>query len=306
MLDEIETHGQGRVFRDLFVVNVLRDEPDRWIGARACCEVTTRDGRGRIDLLLESRDGTRCIVIENKPWAGWQAHQLARYLDDQRSCRAEVRVHALIGGNDPGGALKRHWAEGTTEPLPAGVDASGFDSVAAWVEACAAAARPDKVRTFLYDLADYCRQSILGEPSMTETRDTADLILAGGEDALRAAYMISAALPLALTRDVAHRVGGAAEPVGSGYVVRVMIEGVPLAFALFDVGAPWAGVTDARYAGLLRGEVAWGSPEKLWPRWCYLKRLGDRGRVLVEATESGETAKVARLIPEVAHLLLGD
>lgn len=306
LLDETETHGQGRAFRDLFVAEALGDEPDRWEGARISCEVPTKDGRGRIDLLLESRDGARCVAIENKPWAGWQARQLARYLDDQLLRRTEVRVHALIGGGDPAGELERHWAEWTNEPLPAEVDASGFDMVVAWIEACARAARPDKVRSFLFDLADHCRQSILSEPSMTETRDTADLILAGGEGALHAAHLIAAALPLALTREVARRAGGATETVGSFQTVRVTVDGVPLAFALFGVGAPWAGVTEARYEERLRGEVAWGKPEKLWPRWTYLKRLGGQGGAIVAAAERGDPATVAALIPEVARVLLGD
>jgi len=305
MLDERDSHGQGRVFRDLFVATVLGDDAAAWSGARIACEVPTADGRGRIDLLLESSDGHRCVVIENKPWAGWQAAQLSRYLGDQQPRRAHVRVHALLGGGDPDGALTRHWAEGSDLPLPAGVTASGFDAVAAWVEACAAACRPEKVRAFLFDLADYCRRSILSEPAMTDSSDTADLILAGGDDALKAALAIAAAVPLAMTRDVARRVGGTVEQVVSNHVVRVTVDGVPLAFALFDVGAPWAGLTRGQKPALLRGPCTWGRSETAWPRWVYLKHIGAQGRQLVTAINNGDAEAIAATMSDVARVLIG-
>ena len=271
------------------------------------CEVGTADGRGRIDLLLESRDRRRCVVIENKPWAGWQENQLARYRADQHARRDDVRLHALIGGQDAFGALERHWAQSTADALPSAVTASGFDAVAVWLEDCAAGTRADKVRHFLYDLAEYCRRYILNEPSMTEIDNTADLILAGGPESLRAAGAIAAALPLAMTRDVARRLSRSVVMVGGHASVQVTVDGVPLNFVLFTKLSPWAGVTDIALAPRLRGNegIQWGAPERLWPRWTYLNKVGEQGRALVRAIASDDLESVALLVPAVARILVG-
>ncbi len=203
LLDEHETHGQGSIFRDLFVSEFLGDTPEAWAGAKVRCEVPTTDGRGRIDLLIVSRDGQRCVAIENKPWAGWQSNQLPRYLSDQLAQRPNVRVHALIGRRNVEAELTAHWSLSSSEPVPTQVEASDFERVNLWLESCASVARADKVRSFIFDLVDFSRKFILKEPNLNEVSDTADLILAGGEDAIGAARAIIAALPLALSRDVA-------------------------------------------------------------------------------------------------------
>jgi hypothetical protein len=305
LLDDSETHGQGALFRDRFVGGLLGEEPEAWAGAKVACEVTTADGRGRIDLLMESCDGARCVVIENKPWAGWQVDQLARYHADQLVQRTEVRVHALIGTSDPQDALERHWMESNKEVLPSSMRASGFEEVASWLETSAAAVRADRVRTFLFDLADYCRRFICNEPSMTEINDTAGLILAGGEEALRAARAIAAAMPLAMTSEVARRIGGSVVTVGSLATVSLVVDGVPLNFALFGVPAPWAGVISNAWSSHLNEDLAWGNPERLWPQWTHLKKLGEQGGKLVQAVQAGELEVVAQLIPAAAHRLLG-
>ncbi len=305
MLDENETHGQGAAFRDRFVVDLLNDRPERWIRGRIACEVATRDGSGRIDLLMLSEDASRCVVIENKPWAGWQAEQLPRYLTDQASHRDEVRVHALIGADDATGALEKHWADCSTEPLPPAITASGFDAVAAWLDNCAMVTQAESVRRFLYDLADYCRRFILSEASMTDINETAELILAGGEEVLRAARAIAAAVPLAMTRDVAARVNGTVETVGSNPTVRVMVDGVAIGFVLFGTPSPWAGVTEKACVEQLQAEIVWGRPERLWLRWVYLSKAGEHGRALAGAVSSEDAELIASLIPTVARVLIG-
>ena len=305
LLDETASHGQGAAFRDRFVADLLGEAPETWNGATVACEIATADGRGRIDLLMQSQDGTRCIVIENKPWAGWQTDQLARYLSDQLSRGRETRVHALIGDDDAAGALERHWASGSKEPLPRSVTACGFDAVAAWLEGCAQVTRADRVRSFLYDLADYCRRFILREFNMTEINDTADLILAGGEESLRAARSIAAAVPLALSRGVAGRLNASAEVVGNFPSVRVAVEGVVLDFVLFGDLNPWVGVTDKAHANQLQGQVSWGTPERLWPRWIYVRKVGEQGRALAQAASLGDLDTIAQLIPVVGRSVIG-
>lgn len=305
LLDENETHGQGAAFRDRFIVDLLGDLPENWAGARLACEVATVDGRGRIDLLMLSHDGARCVVIENKPWAGWQADQLPRYLADQLIKRDKVRVHALIGAHDAAAALEQHWSTCSTQPLPPSITASGFDAVASWLDECAMVAMAESVRRFIHDLADYCRRFILSEPSMNEINKTAELISAGGEEALRAARAIAAAVPLAMTRDVATRVNGTVEVVGNDLAVRVVVEGVALSFVLFGTPSPWAGVTGKGRSEQLRGTIAWGPPERLWPRWTYLRKAGEKGRALATAVSSQDAEVIANLIPSVASMLVG-
>lgn len=305
LLDEAGTHGQGPAFRDSFVSDLLNDDPGLWARARLAAEVSTNDGLGRIDLLMESGDASRCVVIENKPWAGWQTNQLRRYLEDQRGCRAEVRVHALIGHADVAGSLKRHWRESSDEPLPAAVTASGFDDVVAWLDRCGAICRAERVRGFLNDLADHCRKAILSEGSMEETTATADLILAGGEEAVSAAQSIAAALPLALTTAAATRVAGIVQIVANQPTVRITINGVPVNFVLFGDVTPCAGVTEKACVPLLTGYRDWGKPERLWPRWQWLKRLGAEGEALTVAANAGDLAAVERLLPIVARAMIG-
>jgi len=306
MLDENETHGQGATFRDSFIADLLNGNPLKWSGSRVAAEVSTRDGLGRMDLLMVSGDDNRCVVIENKPWAIWQPGQLIRYLNDQGPHRPDVRVHALIGHFDAAASLGAHWASSTTDPLPSNVTASSFEDVAAWIAGCARACRAERVRSFLDDLTSYCRESILSEPSMEEIDVTADLILAGGDDALAAARSIGAALPLALSRAASGRLNGIEETVGSNPTVRVEIDGVVLNFVLFGDLTPWVGVTNKQWAPQLKGAVAWGQPERLWPRWSYVRKVGTEGQQLDEAARAGDLDAVARLIPVVARTMIGN
>lgn len=313
MLDERESHGQGGRFRDLFFQHVLEDGVEDWDGARVSCEVSTRNGDGRIDLLIESRDGQVCVAIENKPWAIWQTDQIARYLDDQQSSRLRVRVHALIGGSgDATEELRRHWRDDRTVPrvelLPVEVSASDYTTVTRWIQACAEAARPERVRGFLFDLARYCRSTVLMEPAMTDSRETASLILAGGPDALRAAYAVEAAmrdLTRELTEAVSARLGGSRDMVGKFEAVRLEVDGVPFAFALFGLGqGGWVGVTDEQWVASLDAKLGWEAAEKQWPRWIYLRDAGEEGRSLNEAVLAFDLDAIVLSLPRVARLLI--
>jgi hypothetical protein len=140
---------------------------------------------------------------------------------------------------------------------------------------------------------------------MKEIDDTADIIQAGGRDALQAARAIADALPLAMTREVARNLDGSVEWIGSYPSVRAEIDGVVLNFVLFGHLAPWAGITDAAKSEQLNGNISWGAPERLWPKWAYLKRAGEQGPALIQAATSGDADAVAALIPTVARTLIG-
>ena len=117
-LSENETHGQGRLFLDCFLADLLQEDPEQWAGAKVLAEVSTADRSGRIDLLLLAADSTRSVVIENKPYAGWQTDQLNRYLADQLALRLITRVHALIGGRNPQLAIREHLGLDASAELP--------------------------------------------------------------------------------------------------------------------------------------------------------------------------------------------
>lgn len=302
LFDEAGSHGQGGIFRDRFLETILNEPVEPWVGATALTEVATSDGAGRIDLLLRSKDGSRSIVIENKPWAGWQANQLARYLDDQLARCVTVRVHALIGEKDASRALLHHW--GDAAHLPSSVTASGFGEISEWLEDCAAAAQPTKVREFILDVADYCRQAVLGEAQVGDINETADFILAGGSDTLLAARSIAAALPLAQTRYVAKRLGGTVEMVGTIPSLSISKAGVPINFVLFE-RRPWVGVTAEALSQNLKGSLKWDVPERLWPRWTYLSKVSPSGPLLLQALTDVDCPSLGELIDAVSCALLG-
>lgn len=301
LLDEHETHGQGPLFRDHFITDIVGENSQDWVGASVACEVLTADRRGRIDVLLKSADGQKRIAIENKPWAGWQEAQLSRYWEDQSKLAPDVRVLALIGAHDAADEMRRHWPECNGNGQ---VAAHSFETVAAWLEDCAKSVRPDHVRRFLFDTADYCRRYVMNEANPAKGSETAELLISGGSDLLKAAVDVAEALPRALTLQVAHTTGGSYHQVGNFHAVQIHHGGVPLSFVLFGVSAAWAGVTDSAVVGELSSEVAWGSPDKRWLGWAWVKNLGEHGVKLAHAAVTNDFEGAARLLPEVAQVML--
>lgn len=313
MLDERGSHGQGSAFRELFLDSFLRADlaGADWREAVVRCEVATAAGR-RMDVLIVSKDGRRAVVIENKPWADWQERQLQDYWLDQGGPDGRATVLAFVGGvEDAQGHVEREWRRWRGEPsaCPPSVLGVDFDAVSTWVDRCADAARPVRVALFLRDLAGFMRERIaLERMSMSDANAIADLLLAGGADRIEAAREVAAALPLLfqrLTEQAADRVGGRRETVAGGDVIRLEADGVPLGFALFGRGRPWAGVTDAAWVDALRGDVGWGRPETRWPRWVYLDKIGAEGEALLKAARLYDVDAVAGALPGVARRLLG-
>lgn len=300
LLDEHETHGQGPHFRDYFVSDLVGGKSSDWVGATVACEVVTADGRGRIDVLLSSADGKQRVAIENKPWAGWQEAQLSRYLQDQARAASSVHVLALIGAAEADQELRRHWPD-----CPENVTAHSFDKVATWLEDCAAGVRPDQVRRFLFNTADYCRRFVMNEANPDKGSETAALLVTGGPDLLKAAIDVADALPRALTQQVAHMTGGTYHQVGNAHAVQINRNGIPLSFVLFGTSAAWAGVTGDAFIGQLSQQVVWGNPEAKWPRWAWAKNLGEEGGILANAAAKNDFERAAELLPAVAQVMLG-
>ncbi|MFC7499130.1 PD-(D/E)XK nuclease family protein [Enterovirga sp. GCM10030262] len=200
LLDDCGTHGQGGRFRQAFFEHVLRDQREHllgdWTGAVTRCEVPTICSTGRIDLLFDRLDGFS-IVIENKPWAGWQARQLGRYWEDLGRRDRRGIVVALVGGAaDASASVKEHWRQHAgNDACPNEIVGVGYHEVVSWLEACAQIARPEKVRSTLFDLAAYCRRTILSEGMpMSQKGDLIDAICDAGGRSIGAALDIEAAM----------------------------------------------------------------------------------------------------------------
>lgn len=304
MLDETESHGQGCAFRDQFVTDILQNEPSDWERASVACEVGTEHEYGRIDILMISADQKRRLAIENKPWAGWQKEQLARYLRDQTNYDCDVTVLALIGSADPKNALESHWRENDNGPCPDNVKAFDFHSVADWIEKSAAIARPTRVRDFLFAVAEYCRRYVMNEPADAEIEETATLMRNAGPEILNAAIKISNALPLALTQHIATLVGGTVDKVNGMNVVRYEVDGTPMNFVLFGLNRPWAGLTEKSFVGRLSETLPWARPDSSWHGWNYINNLGDEGAALAGALANQDLERVAALLPALAKVMI--
>jgi len=333
MLDESATHGQGTRFRVLFVDMLLEGAhwpsgaPD-WTGARISCEVPTRDASRRIDILMLSRSEGHRLAIENKPWANWQENQLRRYLDDQEGFGSDVVVLVLVGGvTDTSAAraeVQSHWGEGEA---PGNIHAVGYDCVVKWIDRCAEVARPPQVRSFLFDLRDYCRRNACpGGLSMSEIDELATLILQRDAASVRAAFDIEAAMPTLRSeflRAVAGELGRLNEtPTGSRdweiklgvsdtrykHADDLSIRGsdtkITIVVELFPKsGEPWIGLSrpspvDA--APLI--DQGWAQSEG-WAAYCYLTPAGQLAAVN-DAFLAKDTKRLASTLIEFSQDLV--
>lgn len=159
LLNPRGSHGQGRVFLDLFFVQLgLAEELggiDHW---RVMTEVG-KDMDGRIDILLVGRNesgGSIAVAIENKIYAIDQPGQLTRYWESLKtkfkgaqegkdSVNAPFYLFYLtLYGNDPSDQsikdmpkddLQWLWAEGTGGHSPVRL-LSYSNDIIAWLQAC--------------------------------------------------------------------------------------------------------------------------------------------------------------------------
>lgn len=296
MLDSLASHGQGSAYVDLFFREypTLGEEARSWRGAVARCEVATTAGNvagRRIDVLLESADSLRSIVIENKPWAGWQELQLQSYWTDQRARHAKVL--AFVGGvADAQACVEKHWrgnADASAWPSE-DVIGVGYDRLADWADACAAVTRPSAVASFLRDFAKHARERIAyGASMMTELDATADVILAGGAERVRSGLDIEAAMNLVrhkLSEKLADQVKSVFD-ASKGWSIAPSNESSNvwgltitnktrfpsvLVFALFGRAdhCPWVGFRGPD-ASDFHTKLGKQSSEHKWPWWRYLE-----------------------------------
>lgn len=96
------------------------------------------------------------------------------------------------------------------------------------------------------------------------------------------------------------------ETIGNHPTLALEVDGVRLNFALFGDVTPWVGVIEQGRISQLKGAIAWSPPERLWPRWTYLSKVGGEGRELADAAALADPEVVSRLIPIVARRVIGD
>jgi len=107
LLNPNGAHAQGAVFLRLFF-DMLRAkfvEQFRWelsgneIDAFEVTAEAHRGDFGRIDILIEK--GDRCMVIENKIYAGDQERQLGRYYDYAKAKECVAVIYLTLDGKEP-------------------------------------------------------------------------------------------------------------------------------------------------------------------------------------------------------------
>lgn len=332
LLDIRESHGQGDVFLKLFLAAFVREPagqpPADWSSAIVRREAPTAAG-GRIDLLLTNADDQTAVVIENKPWANWQDRQLRRYLEDQTWPGRSVTVLALVGytaeAADAQGHVDKHWG---ADPCPPNVVGASYVDVIRWLTACADAARPERVRRFVADLAGFCSSiSTGGSDDMTENAELSETILSEGPEAMRSAFAIEGAMEAvrgAFTKRVADdvrrllpsssnwkvEVSNGAE-VGWKYSILISRAGAPapLIVCLFetpDGRSSWVGFTEDAKPHVSRLIERGWKQQRYWSAWRHASELGEPwARKLDTGLQAKQVGDVANAACAAACALLG-
>lgn len=181
-------------------LDLTRDYNDKWKVAKGTVRVTVErtipPGRRRLDISVEFKgnDGRiRCLAIENKPYAGDQKRQIQDYLDfmesEYGSRDGDQPTNHLLIYLSPVGELPSEWSvekkrlaseieeydfavmgysrEGVVDSSQEQDGASESRlrldySLAEWFDACRRECDVERLRTFLRDAKDFCRQHFGG------------------------------------------------------------------------------------------------------------------------------------------------
>lgn len=191
LLNPKGSHAQGALFLDAFLERLgLKECIGHTQKARVSVERVLRDGR-RIDLLLEI-DGYN-IGIENKPWAGYAAEQLADYLHELEriSNDGNYTLVCLDNKEPPKHAIdleasNNHRNLGHFKHMD-------FYQLEDWLRETAPHAHALPVRIYVEELSKYVRHHINGALDMSELQEI-DTILKD-RDSLEPAMAIIHAWP---------------------------------------------------------------------------------------------------------------
>ncbi|WP_201092167.1 PD-(D/E)XK nuclease family protein [Thiocystis minor] len=186
LLNPQGTHGQGRLFLDLFLARI---GAANWAGMDRCHGVFPEkiiDKGRRIDIYLKFDSGV--IGIENKPWAGDQNQQLSDYADWLiKDANGRHWLLVFLCNRDP--ALSSIDEDKKKEIKDHFVQVS-YNEVIEWLGNGAEKTKALTVRIFVDELAKFIRANINEEIDMSEEQEIRNTILASDEN-LEAAFFIA-------------------------------------------------------------------------------------------------------------------
>ena len=184
LLDPKGSHGQGPYFLRAMLGELGVSWPD-WACRNAIVrlEVLThrlaRSAR-RIDILVTSDQ--YALGIENKPWAGDQASQLADYLAHLKAEYKEPTLLYLCGYADRASETSLTEVERALALSANQLVEWTYRSLAAWLEASEAGCKADRVRGFMREFAAYIHSEFEGAANVSETSHIVSQVVA--DDAL--------------------------------------------------------------------------------------------------------------------------
>ena len=197
LLDPDGAHGQGALFLKTLLRRLAERERSAGMEAtlREMCTAVDRhaphirvvterriDRNRRIDVSIEI-DGTRCIAIENKPYAGDQPDQVKDYLAflQQEYPDRFLLLYLSPAGDPPSGSsmtkddrethgdrfLAMPYCVSAARAVSPSDDAScGSYSIADWADDCRAHCDVDRLRWFLLDIKEYVQRTFGGNGAM--------------------------------------------------------------------------------------------------------------------------------------------
>lgn len=192
LLDPRQNHGQGcqflRLFLDALGVNVGIDECDH---AEVRTEVFIT--QGRLDILISTIDLR--VAVENKPWAGDQEAQLARYFAHFDTCGTSNCIVIYLTSK---GAVPPEYSISEQE-RDRRIKAQqlrlwSYDKeILGWLARCRADCRADRVVMFIDDFSRYIRAVFEGMRDRTMSDHILNEIAASADNVAGAMQVISLA-----------------------------------------------------------------------------------------------------------------
>lgn len=193
LLDREGTHGQGKVFLDIFSKRLAEDFP--WTSSANNWAVNTEkqaNGRRRIDICLESENGI--IGIENKPWAIDQQNQLsdyARYLKNNSGSKHWLLIYI---SNTPPSEKSIGKDELSELEQSKNLVVLDYGFIKDWLEECASKSKSLTVRVFIENLISYLLTSVNKDIDMKEETEVLNEIKKS-PDRISAAFSVYRSLP---------------------------------------------------------------------------------------------------------------
>ena len=167
LLNPAATHGQGDTFLRLFLQICCVEEALDLQGVQVKTEVCTthiKNANRRIDIVITGKDWV--VGIENKPWAGEQAEQLADYQTHLSNLNKKHAVLVFLAGdNKQPMSLDINHTTCPCRTVP--YRAFGGKDCVDWLKQCVGACEAEKVRFFLLEMKNFI------ERQFRESSDTA-------------------------------------------------------------------------------------------------------------------------------------